>query len=165
MVVKGGVMTKEEEKRGPKISIETTYGNYISNGPPVDEAITLEAFLIASALFSWTFRAQGIFHWLIDYVKVTFCDIQNGAMVNFKLTLKPYSDPPAHVLEVTWNKGKHYETLTSPRYDTIENCVSKDQVIDGIKHILHDFIVRLSKERIKDGQYLEKLSQNIKERM
>lgn len=159
-------MAREEEKK-PMISVGAVYQNYVNCNKPVDEVVMLEAYIIASTLFAWSLRAEGLFCWLIDYIKVTFCSTSaDGIIVNFRLTLKPLLNPPStHIIEVIWNKSKHYETLESPRYDTVDNCVSKGQVIDGIKNILHEFIVRLSKEKTKEGQYLEKLSQTIKEKM
>lgn len=93
-------MTKEE-KKGPIISVDTTY----DDNRPGDQTIINQGWLIASALVAWAFKTFTCL--LIDHIKVGFqTDEKNSANIIFcfHLTLRPVPENNETIrLTVEWN--------------------------------------------------------------
>lgn len=156
--------SSDKKEREPTIVIVPVYPA-IPFGKRVEDEAQLDAFLVASALISWTMGCTGFLSRLINYIKIEFCEFPGGARISFKLTLKPlFDEPKGATLLFLWQKKQGI--VSSPILGNLQNeCSDKEKAIKAIKFYLQLFLESLARKRLSEGEDSKKAADEIGEQL
>ena len=150
---------EERGERGPIISMSTVYPS-VGMINPVEDDVMLAAYQVASALISWTLKAEGITRHLIDYVKVTFYkEREKGITIIFKLTLRLPMIDSNQTIEVPWHKNQGTVKISSG--GTTGDCGCEEGVVAAVKIAICLFLANKAKEESRKEESLRKLAEEV----